>query len=104
MQDYGISLGKVFFVGLLCTILTVDAIFGFQALYYWQLARAESSDSLYPPAEQLEKLQTAQLKRLTDYWVVDPKTNTIAIPVSRAMEIVVADLSHPSAQPKGKTP
>lgn len=93
MADYGVNVGKVVFVGLLSVILTVDAVVGLQALYYWQLGRVETSDALYPPAANLESELAAQQKRLTDYWVVDPKKDVVAIPISRAMELVTAELS-----------
>jgi hypothetical protein len=93
MDDYGVNVGKVIFVGLLSVILTADAIAGLQALYYWQLAQVETSDDLYASAADLEKETAAQRKRLTDYWVVDPNKHIIAIPVSRAMELVTAELS-----------
>ena len=72
MADYGVNVGKIVFVGLLSVILTVNAVVGLQALYYWQLGRIETSDDLYPPAANLDSELAAQQKRLTDYWVVDP--------------------------------
>jgi len=93
MADYGIQIGKVVFVGLLGAILTIDAVVGLQALYYWQLDRAERSESLYRPPAKLESLLAAQRARLTDYRVVDAKKRLVAIPIHRAMELVVAELS-----------
>jgi hypothetical protein len=93
MADYGVNVGKLVFVGLLSVILTVDAIVGVQVLYYRQLGLVESSDDLYPPSAELDSQRAAQQKRLTDYWVVDPKKNVVAIPISRAMELVTTELS-----------
>ncbi|MCX7426024.1 MAG: hypothetical protein NTW96_10450 [Planctomycetia bacterium] len=73
--------------------MTVDAIVGVQVLYYRQLGLVESSDALYPPSAELDSQLAAQQRRLTDYWVVDPKKNVVAIPVSRTMELVTAELS-----------
>jgi hypothetical protein len=96
MADYGIQLGKLFFVGLLSVILTIDAVMGLQALYYWQLNRAETSEELYQPPAKLKALLNAQQSRLTDYRIVDADKGVIAIPVGRAMELVLAELSRKS--------
>ncbi len=93
MDDYGISLGKLFFVGLLSVILTIDAVVGLQALYYWQLDRVETSDDFYRPPAKLDAMLTAQRKLLTDYRVVDARKGTVAIPIERAMKLVVDELS-----------
>ena len=93
MNDYGISLGQLFFVGLLSVLLTVVAVMGLQALYYWQLDRVEATDALYRPPAKLEALLTAQEKRLASYAVVDEKKGIVAVPVSRARELVVNELS-----------
>ena len=93
MDEYGISPGKLFFVGLLSVILTIDAVVGLQALYYWQLDRLETSDELYRPPAKLEALLATQQKRLTDYRMVDVKKATVVIPIDRAMKLVVDELS-----------
>jgi len=91
MADYGIQLGKVVFVALLSVILTIDVIVGLQALYYWQLNRAETSEDLYPPSAKLESLLNAQRTQLTDYRMVDAEKGIVSIPINRAMELVVAE-------------
>jgi hypothetical protein len=93
MDNYGISLGKLFSVGLLSVVLTIDAVVGLQALYYWQLDRLETSDDLYRPPAKLETLLAAQRKRLTEYRTVDAKRKIAAIPIDRAMKLVVDELS-----------
>ena len=93
MADYGIQIGKVFFVGLLSVILTLDIIVGLQALYYWQLDRTETADELYQPPKKLSDLLYAQRTQLTDYRVVDAKKGIVSIPINRAMQLVVAELS-----------
>jgi hypothetical protein len=93
MDDYGISLGKLFFVGLLSVVLTIDAVVGLQALYYWQVDRLESSDELHPPSAKLEALVAAQQKKLTVYHVVDARKGIVAIPIDQAMKLVVEELS-----------
>ena len=91
MADYGIQLGKVVFVALLSVILTIDVIVGLQALYYWQLNRAETSEDLYMPSAKLESSLNAQRTQLTDYRMVDAEKGIVSIPIKRAMELVVAE-------------
>lgn len=93
MADYGIQLGKVVFAGLLGVILTIDVVVGLQALYYWQLSSVETSEELYQRPPKLAALLTAQQTRLTDYRMVDAKKGIVSVPISRAMELVVAELS-----------
>jgi ATP/ADP translocase len=93
MADYGIQLGKLFFVGLLSVILMIDIVVGLQALYYWQLDRVETSEDIHQPPAKLEVLLAAQQTRLTDYSIVDAKKEIVAIPIDRAMKLVVAELS-----------
>jgi hypothetical protein len=93
MAAYGIQLGRVFFVGLLSVILTAAIIMGLQAMFYWETARVERSEDFYPPPIKLERLLVAQRARLTDYRVEDAEKGIIAIPVRKAMDLVVAELS-----------
>jgi hypothetical protein len=93
MADYGIQIGKVVFVGLLGVILTIDIVVGLQALYYWQLDRVETAEAAYPPPRTLETLVSAQRAQLADYRMIDAKKEIVAIPIGRAMKLVVAELS-----------
>ena len=106
MADYGIPLGKLFFVGLLSVILVIDAVVGLQALFYWQLDRVETSNDLHPPSAKLEKMLVGQRTRLTDYRVEDAEKGIVAIPIGRAMRLVVDELSRDGAAttiPKGES-
>jgi hypothetical protein len=98
MADYEIQIGRIIFVGLLGVILTIDAVMGLQALYYWQLNSTETAEDLYQPPAKLTPLLTAQRTRLADYRMVDPTRGIVSIPIGRAMELVVAELS-----PDGRT-
>ena len=91
MADYGINTGKIIFAGLLGAILTVVVIVGLQALFYWQLDRMKLSEELWQPSAKLEALTAAQQTRLTDYRMLDAEKGIVAIPISRAMDLVVAE-------------
>jgi hypothetical protein len=71
----------------------IDTVVGLQALYYWQLNQVETSENLYQPPAKLKTLLNAQQTRLTDYRMVDAKKGVVAIPIGRAMALVVTELS-----------
>ena len=90
MNDYGISVGKLFFVGLVSVVLITVLVVGLEALYYWQVCRLEeASEESYRPWPKLEAATEAQQKRLTDYAVVDAKKGIVSIPVGRAKQLVL---------------
>lgn len=93
MNDYGISLGQLFFVGLLSVLLTTAAVLGLQALYYWQLDRMQAAETFEGPAARLEAALAPQRKRLASYAMVDEKKGIVALPIRRAMDLVVEELS-----------
>ncbi len=91
MADYGLNTGRIIFAGLLGAILTIVAIVGLLALFYWQLDRMKLSEELLQPSAKLETLTAAQQTRLTDYRMLDAEKGIVAIPISRAMDLVVAE-------------
>jgi hypothetical protein len=101
MEDYGIPIGKLFFVGLLSVILTVDVVMGLLALYYWQLDQAVASEDLYRPPAKLAASLEAQQKLLSEYRVVDAKKGVMAVPINRAMKLVVDKLSQKDGSSRG---
>lgn len=106
MADYGVQIGRIVFVGLLSVILTVDIVLGLQALYYWQLSSIEASESMHYPPAKLAALLTAQRARLADYRMVDTEKGIVSIPIGRAMDMVVAELSSDggaAATPEGES-
>jgi hypothetical protein len=97
MADYGINIGKVFFVGLLSVIVTVDIVVGLEALYYWQVTQTEAAEDADPRPANLRALLEVQQKQLTDYRVLDGKKGIVSIPIDRAMDLTLAELSRQDA-------
>jgi hypothetical protein len=106
MADYGINIGKIFFVGLLCVIVTIDIVVGLEALYYWQLNQIEAVEDAESRPANLRALLEAQQKQLTDYRVLDGKKGIVSIPIGRAMDLTLAELSRreSGAHRQGKSP
>ncbi len=78
-------------VGLVGAILVFVAIVFLQALFH----RAEEAELARKvtgaPAAEAEGLRAEQTARLNGYRVVDPGKGIVAIPIDRAMELVVRE-------------
>ncbi len=76
-------------------ILFAVAVFGLQGYYgrvIGQEAKEKKSTQSSGPAEQL---RTEQLDRMTEYRWLDADTGAVAIPIDRAMDLVVEELARP---------
>ena len=92
MDDYGIKIGTLFFVGIFSLILTFDVVMGLQALYYWQLDRMVIAERFYRQPDNLAKTVEKQKIQLVEYRMLDSEKGIVSIPIARAMEIVAAEL------------
>ena len=97
MAEYGVDTQKLLVAGLLSLILTAAVIVGLQVLYYQYEAGLLTSEKFDQPPAKLEALLADQRPRLTDYRVVDKEQAVVGVPIDRAMELVVAELSPPKA-------
>ena len=102
MNDYGVNTQKVVLAGLLGVILTVAAIMALQVLYYSHLSGVGTTQKFSKPSPKLEKLLSEHQERLAGYRHVDAKKGVVAIPIQRAMELVVVELSEPKAEDGGQ--
>lgn len=105
MNDYGVNTQKVVLAGLLGVILTVAAIMALQVLYYRYTSGVEATEKFSEPSPKLQKLLAEQEERLAEYRRIDTEIDTekgiVAIPIERAMELVVEELSEPEARDGG---
>jgi hypothetical protein len=97
MNNYGVNVSMIIFVALLGAILTTTVVLGMQVLYYHYEAGVETSRKFSEPEVKLRKLQAEQRAQLTEYRLLDAKKGIVAIPIDRAMELVVAALPHQKA-------
>lgn len=100
MDEYSVNTPSLILAGLLGTILTVAAILGLQVVYYQYTASLEASQGPGQPQAEMEALRDRQQAVLADYGVIDPEKGVVAIPIDRAMELVVNDLAQPNTPPK----
>ncbi len=103
MNDYDVNTRKVMLAGLLGAILTVAAIMALQVLYYRYLSGMGSTGAYSQPSPMHQKMLEDQEKRLVEYRPIersegDADKAVVAIPIDRAMKLVVAELSRPKAK------
>lgn len=94
MSEYGVNTNRLVLVSIVSVIITAAVIIVLQAVYFGYQAAVERKVADREPAK-LEALLSAQRPRLTDYGVLDAEKGIVTIPVSRAMELVVAESSEP---------
>jgi hypothetical protein len=90
MESYEPKSGLVAVVGVVSAVVLVAVILLLQAIYY----RAEQKENLakavmVPPEAQAVRAE--QLGQLQGYRVVDPQQGIVAIPIDRAMELVLQE-------------
>jgi hypothetical protein len=90
MESYEPKSGLVAVVGVVSAVVLVAVILVLQAIYY----RAEQKENLakavmVPPEAQAVRAE--QLGQLQGYRVVDPQQGIVAIPIDRAMELVLQE-------------
>jgi hypothetical protein len=94
-------------VGIVGAVLVLVAIVAMQALFY-NAESAETYNKQYRESPQgLTQLRTGQLEQLNSYRWIDQKQGVAAIPIDRAMELVVHDLAagrDPVATQPAQTP
>ena len=91
--------------GLIGSLLVVVTILFLQVLYYDYDNREELEKDIDAPAVQLSNLVASQREKLDTYAWIDPQKKIAAIPIQRAMQRVVAELSTPAGpEPKASTP
>ena len=92
-------------VGLLAVLGLVALVLFLQVVYYRAEAQQEYDKVIQQPAVELIDLKTEQQGKLASYAWVDAKKKIVAIPIDRAMDLVLADLAHgrrPEAKPAGE--
>ncbi len=83
-------------VGILGCILLFVIIVGLQALFY-TMHEDELRLKVYSqPYEELRRLDAEQLEQINSYGWVDQQAGVTHIPIDRAMELTVRELSQPT--------
>jgi hypothetical protein len=91
-------------IGVVFAIALFALVVSLQALFYRQESEENARKVGAVAPEELSRLKAQQLETLHAYRYVDPKAGVVAIPIDRAIELVVRDGGRspwPAVQPPG---
>jgi len=90
MESYEPKSGLVAVVGVVSAVVLVAVILLLQAVYYRAEQRENLTKAVMVPPEA-QAVRAEQLGQLQGYRVVDPQQGIVAIPIDRAMELILAE-------------
>ncbi len=88
-----VKTSAVALVGVLAAVLLLAIIILLQVVYYWTAARQVQRKEIDAPQLALREVVAAQQAKLAEYHWVDQKQGIVALPIDRAMDLVVRDLA-----------
>jgi len=96
-SDSDIHVTSILFIGIIGAVLTLVIVLVLKALYFTTLQAEEVKKQGTGLDLALSDLRSGQLSQINSYKWVNPQAGTLAIPISQAMQIVVAEQStHPN--------
>lgn len=84
---------KIAAVGLLGALITLAVVLALQVLYYSAANEQFERKVIQAPTTQSDHWLTEQAAKLTTYGWIDRQKNKVMIPIDRAMELVVKEVS-----------
>jgi predicted lipid-binding transport protein (Tim44 family) len=104
MSDFGEDLNtpKIAVVGFIAVIVIIALIILMQVMFYWAEAQQRLIKDVDQPYLEYANIKADQQAKLAKYQWLDQKEKIVAIPIKRAMELVVDDLSKKSPLPLGE--
>jgi len=93
------SIGPTVVTGILGTILTIVLVTVLHSYYGHELKSELARKVIAQPSIAVDQVRAEQLRQITEYRWVDPNAKTVAIPIERAMELVVAERAGQSPPP-----
>jgi hypothetical protein len=84
---------KIAWVGFLGALVTLIVILAMQVLYYSAVVQETEQKVVQSPTTDSDTLLAEQAVKLTRYGWIDREKQQVTIPIDRAMELVVNDLS-----------
>ena len=101
MPNFGDDLNtpKIAVVGFIAAIVVFAIIILMQVMFYWAQSQQHLVKDIDQPYLEYADLTADQQAKLAKYQWIDEKQKIAAIPIKRAMEIVVHELSQQSPLP-----
>jgi hypothetical protein len=90
---------KIAVVGFIGAIVVFAIIILMQVMFYWAQSQQHLVKDIDQPYLEIANLTADQQAKLAKYQLIDEKKKIVAIPIKRAMEIVVDELSQESPLP-----
>jgi len=91
---------KIAVVGFIGAIVVFALIILMQVMFYWAEAQQRLVKDIDQPYLEYANLTADQQAKLAKYQWLDQKEKIVGIPIKRAMELVVDDLSKSQTQDK----
>jgi hypothetical protein len=99
------STSRTVLVGFIGTIILFVVIVALQALFYTEEKREFERKVLNQVPEELASLRAKQVENLNAYRWVEKASGVVAIPIDRAMQIIVSEANQlPAAIPSNPAP
>ena len=94
MERYNdLNTAKIAVVGFLGALITLAIVLALQVLYYSAASEQFERKVIQAPTTQSDTLVAEQAVKLTRYDWIDREKKKVMIPIDRAMELVVKELS-----------
>ena len=93
-----INTAAVAVIGVVSVILTAAMVLLLIVLFYQFEAGQQQAEEFQQQPPEITSLTARQEAGLAEYRMIDPEKKTVAIPIRRAMDLVVEELSKGEAE------
>ena len=83
------SIGPTVVAGIIGTAVTIVLVILLHSYYGYTLRGEVARKVIAQPSIAVDQVRSEQLRQITEYRWVDQKTKVVAIPIDRAMELVL---------------
>ncbi|MBD3266276.1 hypothetical protein GF373_06360 [bacterium] len=80
---------KAILYTLMAFVLLLDLIIGVQILFYWSAQSRIYDRNIAQAAQETRDIYAGQQKQLTEYRWINKENEIVAVPIDRAIELVV---------------
>ncbi len=87
------DVAKIAIIGIVGALILFVIIVGLQALFYDMETKEAARKQVESPPMTVSQLRAQHEEQLTTYRWIDQKAGVVAIPIDRAMKLVVAESS-----------
>lgn len=85
------NIGPTFVTGIVGAASTLVLVILLHSYYGHEFRAEVARKVIAQPSIAVDQVRAEQLRQINEYRWIDPKTKVVAIPIERAMELVVAE-------------